>query len=426
MRDELSAKGALKSTLAGLVGQGFGRGLRTVVTLLLIQVMKRHEFGVLVSLQSFMDPLRSFSSLALEPVALRRIPLKAQSEAQIVGSVFYVRVVISCVLLLTLGSLSLTVWQDRPLGGWPLIICLMGLVFSVTSTPAQLSFQARQQMTRLIWVPFWVSVAQITFVLVAWFYGATLWVCVAALALAELVNALLLWSAYKRHVGVRLRFDRATTWGMIQEALPLAYMMVVSTVYTRMGIYIIERYEGMDAVADLGAASRLVEPIVFVAGIFVQSSLSYLSSLAAERRWAELHRFVMRVLGRSVLLLVPIAIVVSVWIAPLVHLWKPGWVEMAKCLRWLSLASVAMLVCQVCTSCLIALERRIWLAVIATVNLMVFLLIALWLVPVLRTQGAAIASLVMESLNAMIQVVLVHWLLRAHQRADVTGQDVID
>ncbi len=159
------------------------------------------------------------------------------------------------------------------------------------------------------------------------------------------------------------------------------------------------------------AATKLVDPILFVAGALSVSLTPYVSRLTSTGGFDEFLGFFRRLVVRALVVLVPLGIVVSFGAEPVVRLWRPEFIGAAIALRWLAFGAVAMFFCHVSSACLVGLGRFWVIAVMATLNLGIFLAIAIPLVPSRGAEGVAMATFGMETINALAQVTIVLWIL---------------
>jgi O-antigen/teichoic acid export membrane protein len=410
-----SAHGVARNSAAIVVGQMLGNVLRTVGTLLLIAALPREEYGALTAVVAFVDPIRNLAVLGIDTVAIRRASASPADLPRVVGTLLRVRLGLAFLALTVAVAAGVTVRADAP-GGWFAILCAaVGVLPGAFYGTVEASFQTRQQMRRLVLVPAASSAAVVATVAVLWSVRAPMPLFLAAGALGDVVAAALAWRLGRHELvggDARLGFDRATARGLIVEGLPLAYVSVVVMIYSRAGFLLLERSSDLGAVADLGAASKLVNPILLVGSAVSVSVAPYATRLSVGRSLDEFRAFFRRFLLRVAVWVLP-CVAIAVMTAPLViRALKPEFEGAAIAFRWLAFGSVSMLVCQVSSSCLVGLGRFRAIAVFATLNLGVFLGLAIPLAPRAGAEGVAIATFAMETLNAVLQSALVFRLLR--------------
>jgi O-antigen/teichoic acid export membrane protein len=179
---------------------------------------------------------------------------------------------------------------------------------------------------------------------------------------------------------------------------------------------LLERQHGLGEVADLGFASRLIDPVLFVASTLTHASISYLSFLRQSDNHQALGQYVRNALLKVLRVLVPIMVVVMLISAWVPDLFTSKWHGAMDALFWLAPASVCIFVCQFCTGSLIALNAQRLLAVIETWNLVLFVGLSVLLIPTMKSSGVALATFVMQFGNACLQSGLLYYLLRKSQK----------
>lgn len=401
-----TARGVLRNTLAVTASHGLGHGLRLVSTLLLLAALPRREFGVLAFAVALVDPVRALAALGLDTAALRRAGREPERLPELLGTLLSLRVRLAGVAFL--ACLPLGLFRTNAPGGIVVVVAagLAVLPAGVTG-PITVAFQARHRMHRIVLLPALASGVHIAVVLLLWAAGAPLAAFVAAAAAGEAAAASALARAVKKEVGEPLSRDPDLARELVREGLPLAAVNLAVVVYGRLGIWLLDHWDGPGAVADYGAARRLVEPIVTVGAALAVSANPHLSRLAKEGRTREAGAFLLRALLVSLALLAPAAVVVAHYAEPLVLALKPEYLGAVPAFRWLVAGAVAMFVCQVLSAGLVAVGRFRTLALLAFVNLAVFAALAFPLVPRLGATGAAIATAAMEGLNLVLQGTLV-------------------
>ncbi len=147
------------------------------------------------------------------------------------------------------------------------------------------------------------------------------------------------------------------------------------------------------------------------------SFTTYCSYLVSAGKFAEFSAYFASFVRRVLLILIPVAFVAMLVVPLVIDAWKPQYHGAARAFRYLAFGAVWMLLCQVSSACLIALDRPRVIAIMATVNIAVFFAIAIPLAPSLQAEGIAIATFAMELVNAIGQVSIVFALLRRLQKS---------
>jgi O-antigen/teichoic acid export membrane protein len=273
-------------------------------------------------------------------------------------------------------------------------------------------------MRGLVLVPTASAVTVVVAVVALWLVEAPLPWFVAASSLGELAAAATAWAVARRELRdaggapAAFRWDGALARDLLRDGLPLAYVNVVVVVYGRVGFLLLEAHGGEGPAADLGAATKLVSPILLLGAAVSASVAPYATHLAMQGAFDEFRARFRQVLVRILVWLGP-CVAAGVFAAPyVVRALKPEYAEAATAFRWLACGALAMLVCQISTSCLVGLGHFRAIARFATLNLVVFLAMAIPLAPRMGAEGVAIATFSMEAMNAVLQSWFVLHLVR--------------
>jgi O-antigen/teichoic acid export membrane protein len=279
-------------------------------------------------------------------------------------------------------------------------------------------FQAQHAMDRL--VPFTVAAGAVQLLLVHLAANSGLGVgsFVAILAavdyltlgLTALAARSLRWPGAEREAPTP---DPHLMGMLLRQALPLAVLELLFILYSRLGVFFLERQTGLTAVGQYFAALRLTEPLMAVGGALAVTLLPGMARLSAARDTTGLARRFRRASLIAAGCSLSAATVLSVAAEPLLRLINPEYVPAAPALRILAFASAVMVQNQLSSAVMHAAGRYHVVTACSTVNLGIYLVAATILVPRFGTLGAAFATLVTESLNAVVQLTLVRRWMRA-------------
>jgi O-antigen/teichoic acid export membrane protein len=401
-----TARGVVRNTFAVLGQLGLSHALRLVSTILLLAALSRSDYGLLTAAFAFVDPVRTLAALGLDTAALRRAGREPDRLPEILGTLLSLRVKLGAAAFVLCLPLAL-VRGGPPGSGLAVMAAALSILPAVVSGPLSVAFQARHRVHRILLLPALASAVYVGAVLALWAARAPVGAFVAAAAAGEAVAALALRAAARREVREPLRSDAGLARDLVREGLPLAAVNLAVIVYGRLGIWLLEVDGGLGPVADYGAARRLSEPIVLAGSALAVSLNPYLSRLFAEGRGAEARLFLAKALLLSLLVLAPLAAAAGFVAEPAARALQPEYAGAVAAFRWLLAGSVAMFAAQVLSSSLVAAGRFRLLAALAFANLAVFVALAVPLVRARGAEGAAMATTGMESLNALVQAVLV-------------------
>ena len=191
-----------------------------------------------------------------------------------------------------------------------------------------------------------------------------------------------------------MRVSRAEWWHALTRVLPLGIAILLSALYTRMGIMLLTWFASLETAGWFNAAQRLTEPLQLVPAIALAAIFPAFAGLSNVEQ--------QRVLARRTLLslfVLAIATAFGGWLKAdtiVSTLFGSAFQPSAAALRWLALALVPMFLNYALTHFIIA-RGRPWLNVLSTLIILVEnLLLNLWLVPRHGVIGAALSLLVSE------------------------------
>ena len=370
----------------------------------------RAGFGKLSEAQAFVDPLNAIATFGLQQVAITVCAQRRGCDGVLRGTILGIQGMLAPIaVIVTLASALVTGRLDI----FPLIcvICTTVLVTGF-STVASLPFQFDQSMHRLLLFP---SIA--SFVRFALTYAAARYLNVPigyqfAISTGVLTGTAVGFLAMMYYYPARLSFDRALAARMVAIAWPMAAIEFIVIAYSR-GSYFLLRASGAAAQGEYAAADMMIRPLFTIATAILASSLPTIAVLAAQRNFASLHRAYVRTLVRSTQFLT--VLLVAAWfLAPwLLRTYAPEYRDATLPFRILSIGALFMFLNQMSTTFLVALGRFRIIMANTCVNFVVYLGIATQLVPRYGAPGAAAATSIMEAINTIIQIAIVHWLLRS-------------
>ncbi len=432
-----SARGAVRNTLAILGGQSAGMLVRTLGTLLLIALLPRDAYGVLTAAIAFVDPIRFLAVLNLDTIAIRQATVAPRDAARIVGTLLRLRLALAGVAFLLAGAAGFLIRGAAPGGGVVIVCAALLLLPQGFQGPFEVAFQARQRMRRIAAVPALAGSVNLLAFVCLWRLDAPIAFYIAAPALGDAVGCAVTWRVLRRDLTewnksaelnksaesnesevsevsareTRLAGDASIARAMVRDGLPLAYVGLLTVLYTRIGFYLVEWSHGLGDVADLGVAVKLSMPLLLIGSALSVSAQPYATRLATEGRFDDLRQFFRTTLVRVIGTLLPVAVLAALVAEPMAQWLKPEYTGGALAFRWLVFGALWMLVCQFSSACLIALERYRVIALMTTFNLVLFLALAIPLTPLLSAEGVAVSTFVMELVNAVVQVTIVFCLL---------------
>ena len=413
MRPEHSERGAghriARNAASIVLGDAAGEVLGGYAIVLAATSLGPAGFGRLSEAQAFMEPFDALAALGLSSVAITMAARRGDCDGALRGTVWGIRSVSA--LLAVLIGLALALATGRSYLISLLLIFALGMWVTPISAIAVLPFQFHQTIHRRIAVPAFIGLARLGCAYAAfWLWRKPVGFQLATLCVALVAAAINLWWA-QRVYPTRLYFDRGLAKAMLRIGWPAAVLEFVVALYTRASYFLLHS-AGAVVQGEYAAADRLLKPVMAVAGAVFLSSLPTVAALVANRRHAVLQSSYRRSVVQVTFGFLPIAALAWLLASWLLHRFAPEYSAAIWPFRVLVVGAFFMFLNMLSTTYIIALGRFRTIMFVALLNLIVYLLLALYLIPRYGAIGAAIATSTMEAANTLMQLTVVHRLLR--------------
>lgn len=388
---------------------------RLVLSFVLARDLPTATFGAIVLALSVAEVGKVVADFGMDTIAIREYAASRESSP---------------------GRFASTLALGKWLGG--LIVCTalvvgwvasgeaadpwIGIVLALTVPASLLSnhaldwFQARLRVAPLV-VP--VTIVNACSIVVAWWVvphlpGPRMQVlCFPAF---ELAIGLVLAGAFARErAGARFEWPtRGEVHALVRRSAPVALTAIVIMLYSRLDVLVLARLLPAESVARYGLAFRLTEPFQIVAAAFGLSVLSRFARAFAEP--GPVAALALRHVGWLVGYGIGVAVLLLVFAPPLVERLLPDYAPALPVLRVLAVALAVRSLNAALAGILQGAGRFRLLTGFAFWNLLVIGVLLHVLVGAYGVVGAALALLVGEVLNSLVQGVAVFGTVRTHDR----------
>jgi O-antigen/teichoic acid export membrane protein len=188
-----------------------------------------------------------------------------------------------------------------------------------------------------------------------------------------------------------------SAWAALREAFPIGLAVLLSTIYFRLDMILLERMRGDVETAIYGAASRLLESAFVVPALVLAAVFPELAERARVSR-AELTRFFRGALAGMATLGTCAAVAFAVAGPPLVRvLYGPAYADAGAQLRLLAPALCFFFPTYLLMSFLIAMGEQRSTAWFAAAGIVINLALNLALIPAYGARGAIVATIATEA-----------------------------
>jgi len=401
------------------------RVLADVFNVLVALKMARHlgdkQWGLYGYLLSSMEVFRTLTNFGLDIVAVRMMALDEYHPRTVTRHLMAIKTIL-CFLGL-FGILGTTLVLERFGANREHVMLLAASLFPIAYTASvTVRFQAEHAMDRLIPVQFVVG---------AVYLGAVYWVASMGWRIGGLVCAYVAYTFLMFTLtGLMARRvwppagDRGAaglSWNLGRDifvkGIPVGLLALIVVLYSRLSIFMLERYGGLEVVGHYFTAIKVSEPLLMIASALGASAFPVLSRMAERGDKASLKGRFLLYSWRSCLLSAGVALVITFFASDILALVKPEYVAASGALIALSWATVFMFQNQLCTYVINSFGKFHYVTVFAVVNLCVFLILAFTLIPRYGSTGAGLSTLGTEGINTLVQLVAVTILIRRMKAA---------
>lgn len=412
---------------AEAVARGVGvqfasRALALVASVVTLSLSTRYlgitDYGLLTTAIVFVSLFEIGTDFGLGTVITRRVTARQAGGsadtgdlARLVGVSLGIKLVIGLPLTALSIVAGLVVYQGQPQAQAAVAIISAGLVLTAVAKSYDPVFMVHVRFGA-------ASAADLSARLLGLAATATvvhLDLGLLALATVQLVTPLsrFIFTALSatRLEALRVRFDRATSLGLLREGVPFTVIIVVGILYWRADGAILSWLSTPDEVGAYGVAYTLAFNLDVISAVFAAATLSTLTRLAANR----LERFdeVVR-LGYRFLLLcaLPIAALGVPLAKPVLAAFAGDtFVDAATPVLRLFFVGVAIgFLNQHLTNALISLHRQHFLLRLSLANLGINIVLNIVLIPQLGALGAGVAMAASQLSGLLIGAVVLQRL----------------
>ena len=402
----------VRNAASMLLGTAMGEVLTTYAIGLAAISLGAAGFGTFAAAQAFVDPFGSLAGFGLGSVAVMVAARRGGTDAALLGTLLALLAAASSiagVVAIVLGAITGSV--PLPL----LSVAALGMVVGPLTLAASLPFQFDQAMHKLVAIPLLVSVVRIATAGAAYYLLRTPLGFQLSGTIAALASVALMFWASRRTYARSFAFDPVLAKELLALAWPAAVLEFVVMAYMR-GSYFLLSGAGPTVQGEYAAADRLVRPFLGLSGALAASALPSIARIAAARDFARLRVLYAKTIVRCLAAIVPLSVAAS-FVAPwVVRRFAPEYAAATSPFRVLLVGILFMFVNQLSSTFIVAMGRFRLIMAVALVNFVVYVALAVSLIPRFGATGAAIATTVMEAVNTLMQIVIVVSLLRAEQK----------
>ena len=209
--------------------------------------------------------------------------------------------------------------------------------------------------------------------------------------------------------------NRSEVWALLRQALPLGGAILFSIIYTRTSIFLLDALNNSAAVGEYGVALRLTEPLALIPSALMAAVFPALTYRLAQHGYTTTRALRLKTIGLLTLAGSLIAVGGGLLGPGLIHfLYRDQYASSTLPLQILAFAALPTFINYALTHFLVAVRQQRLNFAFNVGIFFVNLALCLWLIPRLGPSGAALSTVLSETLL----LALCSWAL---SRSSLTG-----
>lgn len=381
----------------------FSRVLRLLVFIVVAGHLGLGKFGVVAFVVGYAEIFRVAADFGVDSVLIRRLAGGGGAD-RLLGTAAVLKA------LLALVSFALGLGLGAALGYETakmkvLAIGLTALFISSGTNLLIAPFQSSLRAYRIAWTGIVASLIYFFIALAGVRMDRDVSYFILAGVLADLCGFLLAGTVFGR---ISLRWEGWESVGrLFREALPIGLLTIVVIGYGRAGLLMLDRVYHPEEVGVYALGLRIVDLLIVFAGALAGSVYSALARSIAFGQSAQAETLYRGLYRNTVATVTGLTLLIILASPALPGVLGPEYVTASGTLAVLASALVFMFANQISASLLLAAGRESTILLVAVWNLCFNVTLNLLLIPHHGAIGAAVALLLTEAGNTLLQSVLV-------------------
>ncbi|CAK0781285.1 membrane hypothetical protein [Gammaproteobacteria bacterium] len=394
----------LSNSLAVLVVRGTTILLRLIIVFVIAGFATPNEFGRVAYSIAIAEIARVVADFGIDTLSIREFSiLRMESERQIYASaVAITKLILGVIIYLLFLVFFLLTRREVTID----IEAISGLLI-LTGLGNNLFFnyfQACLGVTKIVFPVFVNGVVMTILVVIVFLLKPNIFLMLSLLPFSELVNFCMLSRFFRkeiRFVKEGLYFENISR--LLKRGFPIAITTVCVVFYTRLDVVILSYYFDATTVGYYGIAYRMTEPVQFIAGAFSVSIYSHIST-SLVNKCHDLRELMRRYIFGTLIYGMISCLLLVVFAPIIIKELFPGYIPAIPVLQVLAMALIFRTLNNSLTAIIQAHGYFTKITIVAIWNLVLIGTILWFCVPRMGAVGAAVALLVGEIVNTILQL----------------------
>jgi len=390
-------------------------GFTLLTTILLTGYLGKEGYGDYIYVITLALIFGAFADWGTATIGVREVVQKPQDKGKIFANIFVLRVVFS--LFAAIGLLAAAGLIPLATGNQIIIrqaikLASLIVIFNATKTSFGIAFQSKLQMEKLAIADI---VSSFLILSISWFFvqqGFGLITLIGAVALASFVSTLVAgYLAFKTEKFI-FQLDKMLMSRFLKESLPMGAVLFLFTADNKINTVMLGLIKGSGPVGIYGLAYRVYDVLILGAAYLMNALLPVIARFSDLSKWRKKLKEIYQK-AFDVLLLAGVSVVVLVWIfAPFMVrvLTQQRFFEFRDAIPVLRVLSLAMLIAyfnHLTGYTIVALGKQRPYLLVAFMALVFNVLVNLVVIPRFSYFGAAVVTLLTESLVLLVTTIFV-------------------
>lgn len=401
----------LKNTGATIFVRGASGIARIVVLLLVARHYGSAEFGQMTLALSIIEILKVCADAGVDITSIRRFASENDRREALFSNVLTMKLVGALVFATIAPAVYVAIIGHT--GGLTTMLALVpSLLTGLFFTGFVGYFQSQLRVNELLGGNIVGMSVFILLALGAMVLELPLWLVAIGMPVGELTTVLIFMRVYSRFHSLRPQWDPRIVKDLLLESLPVGIGGVLVVIYLRLDNVMIGWFLGEYEIGQYAFAFRLMEPFSLV---FSSLSISLYASLSSTWNTPEAQHNLRTVM--NVMMVVLLTALVGFLMTIILRMFIPALApEYSASVDVLSIMGVTLFVKGAntqLTAILNSLGKFRIITLITAVNLSLALVLNVILIPLYGIVGAALAVLIMESSNTLMQGAAVRYQFKS-------------
>ncbi len=392
----------IKNTSATIFIRGCFGIARILLLLLIARKFGPNDFGALSLALSVVEIFKVVADFGADTIILRRFVINKLLSRRLLGNVLTLKILSATIAYILANVLCWLIYRN--VAACELLLIVAASIYTTLFVNAFVSyFQANLNTVNII-VPNVVSMLIYASLTLFGFYADwSLAALVLIIPLSELINLLATAKVYSSFSAIRLCLDKKIIWSIVRDSIPVGIAGIIVVLYSRLDILMIEWFLDQKKLGEYAFAYRMTEPFLLLFSSLSISVYAFFSGMGKPADLFQVRQKIMQVMTPVVIVSGACALFLSLsakWVTKLI---SNQYAESAGVLPVLAWAIVFKAINAQLTAFINSRGKYRFITIIAVNNLIINVILNLLLIPRFGLIGAALAVVLTEAINTVIQ-----------------------